>query len=105
MSENAPKKDRCPSCESTHILKNGSTHHKKPKFLCKTCGRQFIETPPKRSISSGVKEIIKKLLLEIISLIGIARSLGVSMSYKILSIVFIALSLLRCEFYQKHLPI
>ena len=107
MSENAPKKDRprYPSCESTHILKNGNTHHKKPKFLCKTCGRQFIETPPKRSISSGVKEIIKKLLLERFSLIGIARSLGVSMSYKILSIVFIALSLVRCEFYQKRLPI
>ena len=95
MSENAPKKDRCPSCESTHILKNGSTHHKKPKFLCKTCGRQFIEPPPKRSISSGVKEIIKKLLLERISLIGIARCLGVSMTYKILSILFIALSLVR----------
>ena len=62
MSENAPKKDlpRYPSCESTHILKNGSAHHKKPNFLCKTCGRQFIETPPKSSISSGLKKIIKK---------------------------------------------
>jgi len=52
-----------------------------------------------------IKEIIKKLLLERIFLIGIARSLGVSMGYKILSILFIALSLVRCEFYQKHLPI
>lgn len=29
----------CPSCGSKQILKNGSTHHKKQKFLCKECGR------------------------------------------------------------------
>lgn len=32
-------------------------------------------------LSSGVKEITKKLLLEGISLVGIARSLGVSISW------------------------
>ena len=107
MSENAPKKDRprYPNCDSTHIIKNGSTHHKKPNFFYVKPAVASLSKPLPRGRSLLVKEIIKKVLLERISLIGIARSLGVSMSYKILLILFIALSLVRCEFYQKHLPI
>ena len=50
-----------------HIFKNGSTHHKKPKFLCKICGCQFIEKPQNKLNYSEVKKNHSKLLLEKIS--------------------------------------
>lgn len=42
----------CPHCDSSAILKNGSTHHKKQKYLCKDCRYQFIGKPSKQFISS-----------------------------------------------------
>jgi hypothetical protein len=71
----------CPYCGSCQILKNGSTHHKKPKYKCKDCGRQYIENPTKKYISNSTKELIKKLLLERISLRGIARVVDVSIKW------------------------
>ena len=71
----------CPSCGSRKILKNGSTHHKKQKFLCKECGRQFIEKPQKRQITLEEKKRVKKLLLERTSLRVITRSLEISMTW------------------------
>ena len=71
----------CPSCGSRQILKNGSTHHKKQKFLCKECGRQFIEKPEKKQITLEQKQRVQKLLLERISLRGITRSLEISMTW------------------------
>lgn len=71
----------CPRCQSTQILKNGSTHHKKQKFLCKVCHYQFIENPTKKYIQSSDLERVKALLLERISLAGISRSLQVSSTW------------------------
>ena len=71
----------CPSCGSRQILKNGSTHHKKQKFLCKECGRQFIEKPEKKQITLEQKQRVQKLLLERISLRGITRSVEISMTW------------------------
>lgn len=88
----------CPYCGSSQISKNGSTHHKKQKYLCKECRRlswwafpcayrrrgvspQFIENPTKKSIQPSTKALIKRLLLEKIPLIGIARSLQISMTW------------------------
>lgn len=71
----------CPSCGSRHTIKNGSTHNHKPKCLCKSCGRQFVLNPEKKTISPETKALIDKLLLERISMRGIARVTGVSMSW------------------------
>ncbi|MDC0834465.1 IS1 family transposase, partial [Geitlerinema sp. CS-897] len=49
------------------IVKNGSTHNKKPKFKCKECGRQFVEFSEKKEISNETKAWIDDLLLEKIS--------------------------------------
>ena len=68
----------CPYCDSTDIVKNGSNAVGTPKFLCKACGRQFVEHPKKQRISDETKELIDKLLLERIPLAGIARVTGVS---------------------------
>jgi transposase-like protein len=32
-----------PQCHSDQIIKNGSIHNSKPKYLCKACRRQFVE--------------------------------------------------------------
>ncbi len=69
---------KCPSCSSKEIVKNGSIHNGKQKYLCKVCGRQFVENPQFRVISDETKALIDRLLLERLSLAGIARAVGVS---------------------------
>lgn len=71
----------CPDCGSNHIVKNGRIHNKKPKYKCQSCGRQFVENPTNKVISSPTKDLIDRLLLEKISLAGIARSTGVSQKW------------------------
>ena len=51
---------------------------KKPKYKCLSCGRQFVENPTNKVISSQTKDLIERLLLEKISLAGIARTTDVS---------------------------
>jgi len=71
----------CPDCGSNHIVKNGIIHNKKPKYKCLSCGRQFVENPTKKVISSPIKNLIYRLLLEKISFAGIARSTGISQKW------------------------
>ncbi|MBF9252147.1 IS1 family transposase [Pontibacter sp. 172403-2] len=68
----------CPACSSTHIKLNGHIHNGKQNRLCKDCGRQFVVDREKRLISDSDKALIAKLLLEKISLAGIARVADVS---------------------------
>lgn len=68
----------CPACSSTHIVKNGKIHNGKQNFKCRQCGRQFVQDPQNKSIDQATKTLIDKLLLERISLAGIARVVGVS---------------------------
>jgi transposase-like protein len=72
------KQMHCPYCHSIDIVKNGSNAVGTPKFLCKSCDRQFVENPKQQRISDETKELIDKLLLERIPLAGIARVTGVS---------------------------
>ena len=68
----------CPYCNSNNIVMNGSNSAGTPKLLCKNCLRQFVENPKHKKISQEQKELIDKLLLEKISLAGIARVVEVS---------------------------
>ena len=68
----------CPRCCSVKIVKNGRIHNGKPKFKCKSCGRQFVEDPQNQPILDSTKRIIDKLLLERVSLAGICRAMDVS---------------------------
>ena len=68
----------CPQCESNQISKNGKIHNGKQNYRWKNSGRQFIEKPQKKSITKGTKKLIDRLLLEKISLAGIARGTNVS---------------------------
>ncbi len=67
----------CPRCGSDYIVRNGISLSNKQKYKCRECNKQFVLNPEKH-ISEEKKAIIDKLLLEKISLRGIARSVGVS---------------------------
>ena len=71
----------CPRCGSHHTIKNGSVHNGKPKRQCKDSGRQFVTAPTNITVSQDTKQFIDRLLLERISLRGIARVTGVSWSW------------------------
>ena len=68
-------------CGSHHRIKNGSIHNGKPKRQCKECGQPFVINPTNKTVSDETKQLIDKLLLERISLRGIARVTGVSWSW------------------------
>jgi len=68
----------CPDCYSQHFVKNGSNALGKQMYRCKDCGRQFVLDLAKTIISDEKKKLIDDLLLERISLAGIARALKIS---------------------------
>lgn len=68
----------CPICASTQTVKNGRIHSGKQRFKCHECGRQFVEQPTKKVIDTATRGLIDRLLLERISLAGIARAVRVS---------------------------
>ena len=68
----------CPTCHSSHGVKNGSIHNDKQNHRCKDCGHQFVQDPQNKIIDEATKHLIDQLLLEKISLAGIARVAEVS---------------------------
>ena len=68
----------CPNCYSEKIVKNGHIHNGKQRFKCNKCNLQFVENPQKILINQDKRELIDRLLLEKISLAGIARAVKVS---------------------------
>jgi len=68
----------CPICASSGTVKNGHIHNGKQRFKCHACRRQFVEQPTKKVIDQATRELIDRLLLERISLAGIAPAIQVS---------------------------
>jgi transposase-like protein len=64
----------CPICASSKTVKNGRIHNGKQRFKRHDYGRQFIEQPTQKVIDQATRELIDRLLLERISLAGIARA-------------------------------
>ncbi len=71
----------CPQCGSEHHVKNGHTYYGKQRFKCKDCGRQYVEGSQYQHISEETWELVDRLLLEKISLSGIARVTKISMRH------------------------
>jgi transposase-like protein len=71
----------CPECQATRTLKNGHIHTEKQRFLCRQCGYQFVENPTDKRIDPPTRELIDRLLLERISMAGIARAVQVSQQW------------------------
>ena len=64
---------QCPRCQGTRIVKNGTIHTGKPKWMCKDCRRQFVANPTQLRISDQTKQTIDKLLLERVPLAGVVQ--------------------------------
>ena len=69
---------RCSTCFGDKTVKNGRNSEGTQKYKCKDCGYSFVEHPKKTKISDQTKALVDRLLLEKLSLAGIARSTGVS---------------------------
>ena len=74
-------REACPACGAKRYKKNGHTHHGKQNHQCKACGRQFTAEVLDRSIASEQRRQIEHLLRERISLRGICRTVGVSLTW------------------------
>jgi insertion element IS1 protein InsB len=74
-------RDACPGCGSTRFKKNGHMHSGKQNHRCKTCGRQFVASAAERVIADEQRTLIEHLLRERISLRGIGRAVGVSLTW------------------------
>ncbi len=69
----------CPGCGSQQIVRKGVTRSSgQQNYLCKTCRRQFVEHPEHYRIPQVTRDRVDRLLLEKLSLAGIARVLQVS---------------------------
>jgi insertion element IS1 protein InsB len=74
-------KDACPGCGSIQFKKNGHIHSGKQNHQCKACRRQFVASAEERLISEERRTLIEHLLHERISLRGICRAAGVSLTW------------------------
>ena len=68
----------CPTCNSKDTTKNGFIHNRKQRYVCKDCGRQFVENPPNKRIPQQLWDMVDKLLLEKIPIAGISRVTEIS---------------------------
>lgn len=72
---------KCPACSSALVKKNGHIHNGKQKYCCLSCNRQFVLDPCQKVIDEKTKSLIRKTLLERISLEGICRVFEISMPW------------------------
>jgi hypothetical protein len=80
---------KCAHCASDLIKKNGHTRHEKQNFRCLECGKQFSESRDDKIINEQTRELVRKTLLERVSLNGICRIFDVSMPWLLGFIDFI----------------
>ena len=64
---------KCPSCSSALVKKNGHIHNGKQNHRCLACQRQFVLESDQKIIDDHTKALIRKTLLERVSLEGVCR--------------------------------
>jgi insertion element IS1 protein InsB len=74
-------RDMCPRCQSSKYTKNGHIHNGKQNHQCQNCGRQFVKCFAQSLLSDGTRALIKRLLVERISLRDICRAVGVNLKW------------------------
>jgi transposase-like protein len=74
-------RDACPGCGSPQFKKNGHIHSGKQNHQCKACRRQFVASAEDHIVSDEQRTVIEHLLRERISLRGICRAVGVSLTW------------------------
>ena len=71
----------CPRCQATHVVRNGKTKAGSANFKCRGCNRCFVANPKRQPITAERKQLVNNLLLERLSLRGVARATGISRSW------------------------
>jgi insertion element IS1 protein InsB len=74
-------RDVCPQCKPPKYKKNGHIYTGKQNHQCQNCGRQFVQGFAQYRISDDTRALIKRLLVERISLRGICRAAGVGLKW------------------------
>ena len=74
-------RDICPACGSSRYKKNGPTRHGKQNHQCKACERQLSATTDDHLMADERRTRVEHLLRERISLRGICRAVGVSLTW------------------------
>jgi transposase-like protein len=68
---------KCPRCGSTQVRKNGHRSSQQ-NYLCKNCGRQFVESYSQRGYSDDVKQICLRMYYNGLGFREIERLTGIS---------------------------
>jgi transposase-like protein len=71
----------CPSCNCTLVKKNGHISNGKQNHQCLVCKRQFVENSTQKLIDDTTRNLVRKALLERVSLLGICRIFDISMPW------------------------
>lgn len=71
----------CPSCNSQSVVRNGFSRQGDQNHRCSECSRQFVLDPQHKPISEETKALVRRLLLEKLSLRGICRVVQVSQTW------------------------
>src|SRR5512134_839353 len=74
-------RDSCPQCSSKQFKKNGHFYNGKQNYRCKACGCQFVLDAKNRLITAEDRALVERLLRERLSLRGICRAVGVSLTW------------------------
>jgi insertion element IS1 protein InsB len=74
-------RDTCPGCGSMPFKKNGHTHSGKQNHQCQACGRQCVASAEERLMADKQRTLVAHLLREHMSLRGICRVGGVSLTW------------------------
>lgn len=74
------EKITCPHCSSFNLKKNGKTRHKKQKYLCKECRRQFITDYAYQGCRPFIRSLILKMTLNGSGIRDISRVLAISVN-------------------------
>jgi transposase-like protein len=74
-------RDACLACGSIPFKKNGHIHRGKQHHQCKACGRQCVASAEAHLVSDERRTLIVHLLCERISLRGICRAVGISLTW------------------------
>jgi len=73
---------QCPHCHSSNFVQNGFTCYRKQNYRCHHCKRQFVGRDLKQGqVKESNPAMLSKLLLERMSLRGIARVLERSLNW------------------------
>ena len=72
---------KCPACASLLVKKNGHIHSGKQNHYCLNCHRQFVLDPQQKIVDDQTKALVRKALLERVSLEGVCRIFDVSMPW------------------------